>query len=47
MNIPTNCDDEHARKLNRYLIDASGTPLHVGCGCMTQHRQEKRNDVCG
>jgi hypothetical protein len=33
------------RKLNPYLIDRSGTPLQYGG--MTQHRQEKRNDVCG
>jgi hypothetical protein len=46
-NAPTNGDDEDARKLNPNLIDPYGTPLHVGCGRITEHRQEKRNDICG
>jgi hypothetical protein len=36
-----------SEKLNPYLIDPSGTLLHVGCRPMTQNRQEKRNDVGG
>jgi hypothetical protein len=47
MNAPTNGDDEDVRKLNPYLIDPSGTALHVDCRGMTRHRQEKRNDSCG
>jgi hypothetical protein len=46
-NAASNGDDEEVRKLNPNLIDPAGTPLHVGCGRMTQHRQEKRNDVGG
>jgi hypothetical protein len=46
-NAPTNGDDEDVRKLNPYLIDPSGTALHVGCRRMTQHRQERRNDIYG
>jgi hypothetical protein len=35
MNTPTHGDDKDVRKLNPYLIDPSGTALHVGYGRMT------------
>ncbi|MDB5576719.1 MAG: hypothetical protein JWR80_1895 [Bradyrhizobium sp.] len=46
MNTPTNGDDEDLRKLNPNLIDPPGAALHVGYQRMTQHRQEKRHDIC-
>jgi hypothetical protein len=42
MNAATNGDNEDVRKLNPYLIDASGTAFHVDRGRMTQDRQEKQ-----
>jgi hypothetical protein len=47
MNAATNGDNEDVRKLNPYLIDPSGTALHVDREGMTQDRQEKRNDIGG
>jgi hypothetical protein len=46
MNTPANGDDEDVRKLNPNLVDPSGMSPHVGRH-MTQHRQEKCDDICG
>ena len=45
MNTRTNGDDEYVRKLNPNLVDVPTRRFIYGG--TTQHRREKRNDICG